>query len=346
MKLKVVAGVANYNTHPMLIRRLLIAAASLALAGCSNPTPVLPTPASPARSASPTTPLSVASATGGAPAATNTPRPSVGPTAAPTRALYAARVNGQEISRARFDTELARYVAADPSRPDPNSAAGKQLSAQLSSVALDALIEQTLIEQEAKRLGVAVADRDIDEEIKTLTQLRGGRDAYLAWLKQSRMSEDDARELARADLTMAALRDRIVAQLPRTAEYVHAWQIVLSTRAEADRILAQAQRGSSFSALAQANSIDTSTRPAGGDLGWFARGTGSVVWQEVEDAAFALNVNTVSGVVASPVGFHIIKVTERQTRALTIEDQSRLQQAAMEKWLAALKTGATIERAN
>ena len=32
MKLKVVAGVANYNTHPMLIRRLLIAAASLALA--------------------------------------------------------------------------------------------------------------------------------------------------------------------------------------------------------------------------------------------------------------------------------------------------------------------------
>ena len=120
----------------------------------------------------------------------------------------------------------------------------------------------------------------------------------------------------------------------------------MSTRAEADRLLAQAQRGSNFSALAQTNSIDTSTRPAGGDLGWFARGTGALVWQEVEDAAFALSTNSLSGVVASPVGFHIIKVTERQTRALTIEDQARLQQAAIEKWLAGLKASATIERAN
>lgn len=341
-----ILGAAHYNTLPMLIRRLFVAAAAIALAGCSNPTTAPPTPASPATAPASTASLSAASATRGTPAATATPRPTAGPTAAPTRALFAARVNGQEISRARFDTELARYVAADPSRPDPNSAAGKQLSAQLASVALDALIEQTLIEQEARRLGVAVAEKDIDEELKALIQLRGGRDAYLVWLKQSRMSEDDARELARADLTMAALRDRIVSQLPRTAEYVHAWHIVLSTRAEADRILAQAQRGSNFSTLAQTNSIDTSTRPAGGDLGWFARGTGAVVWQEVEDAAFALNTNALSAVVASPIGFHIIKVTERQTRALTIEDQARLQQASLEKWLAALKAGATIERAN
>ena len=327
----------------MLIRRLLAFAGMIALTGCSSPTN---TPATAVPTAASTPSLAAASATRGAPLATSTPRPTAGPTLVPTRALYAARVNGQEISRARFETELARYVAADPSRPDPNSAAGKQLSAQLSSVALDALIEQTLIEQEAKRLGVAVAEKEVDEEIKTLIQLRGGRDPYLAWLKQSRMAEDDARDLARADLTMAALRDRIVGQLPRTAEYVHAWHIVLATRAQADRILAQAQRGSNFSSLAQANSIDTSTRPAGGDLGWFARGTGAVVWQEVEDAAFALNVNAVSSVVASPIGFHIIKVTERQTRALTIEDQSRLQQAAMENWLVTLKAGATIERAN
>lgn len=331
----------------MLIRRLLAATAGIvALAGCSSPPPIVPTPRPPDSAPSATAPLAVASATRSAPVATSTPRPTAGPTAAPTRALYAARVNGQEISRARFETELARYVAADPSRPDPNSAAGKQLAAQLSSVALDALIEQALIEQDAKRQGIAVAERDIEEEIKALIQLRGGRDAYLSWLKANRMSEDDARELARADLTMAALRDRIVAQLPRTAEYVHAWHIVLSTRAEADRLLAQAQRGSNFSALAQTNSIDTSTRPAGGDLGWFARGTGALVWQEVEDAAFALNTNSLSGVVASPIGFHIIKVTERQTRALTIEDQARLQQAAIEKWLAGLKAGATIERAN
>jgi len=330
----------------MLIRRLLAAAGMLALAGCSSPSATPPATVAPIPTTPPTAASGSVSASRATAAATGTARPTAGPTAAPTRAVYAARVNGQEISRARFETELARYIAADPSRPDPNSAAGKQLAAQLSSIALDAMIEQTLIEQEARRLGVVVADTEVEDEIRTLTQLRGGRDAYLTWLKQSRMSEDDARELARADLITAALRDRIVSQLARTAEYVHAWHIVLATRAEAERILAQTQRGSNFSTLAQANSIDSSTRPAGGDLGWFARGTGSVVWQEVEDAAFALNVNALSGVVASPIGFHIIKVTERQTRALTVEDQSRLQQTAMEQWLAALKAGATIERSN
>ncbi|MEO6060595.1 MAG: SurA N-terminal domain-containing protein, partial [Thermoflexales bacterium] len=144
----------------MLIRRLLAAAGIVALAGCSSPTPAPPTLAPPAPTAGSTTSPDLVSAARGTPTVTSTPRPSAGPTAAPTRALYAARVNGQEISRARFDTELARYVAADPSRPDPNSAAGKQLSAQLASVAMDALIEQTLIEQEAKRLGVAVAEKD------------------------------------------------------------------------------------------------------------------------------------------------------------------------------------------
>jgi parvulin-like peptidyl-prolyl isomerase len=330
----------------MLMRRLFVTAGVVVLAGCSSPTPALPETRAPAPTAVQTASFTAATATRAAPLPTSTLRPTAGPTAAPTRALYAARVNGQEISRARFDVELARYLAADPSRPDPNSAAGKQLAAQLSSVALDAVIEQTLLEQEAKRLGVSIADRDVDEEIRTLAQLRGGRDAYLAWLKLSRMSEDDARELVRADLIMTALRDRIVGQLPRTAEYVHAWHIVLASRTEADRILAQAQRGGNFSALATNNSIDMSTRPAGGDLGWFARGTGSVIWQEVEDAAFALNLNALSGVVASPIGFHIIKVTERQTRALTVEDQSRLQQAAMEQWLVKLKAGASIERAN
>ena len=330
----------------MPIRRFLAAAGLLALAGCSSANATLPATVTPAPTATVAQPVAPASATRAGPTATPLPRPTPLATAAPTKAQYAARVNGQEISRARFEAELARYIGADPSRPDPNSAAGKQLAAQLSGVALDALIERALIEQEAQRLGVTVSDKDIDDEIKALIQLRGGRDAYQAWLKSSRMSEDDARDLARADLIMAALRDRIVSQLPRTAEYVHAWHIVLATRAEAERVLAQAQRGTGFATLAQTYSIDASTRPAGGDLGWFARGTGSVVWQEVEDAAFALNVNTLSGVIASPIGFHVIKVTERQTRALTVEDQSRLQQTALEQWLAKLKSGAVIERAN
>ncbi len=328
----------------MLIRRFLRVAATLALAGCASTTTPGPFAGTPGSPANPGQPQATDAPTRAASTAVPAPATRAAPT--PTAAPIAARVNGQEIPRERFLAELARYVQADPAKPDPNSAAGKQLAAQLSSISLDALIERVLIEQEAKRLSVSVPDKDVDEEIRALVQLRGSRDKFDAWLKASRMTEEDARDMARADLLLATLRDRIVAQMPRTAEYIRAYHIVLATRTEAERILAQAQRGGNFMALAQANSIDASTRPAGGDLGWFARGTGAVIWQEIEDAAFGLNTNQISGVVASPIGFHIIKVTERQTRALAPEDQSRLQQTAMTQWLARLKTGATIERFN
>lgn len=328
----------------MSFRRLLAVALTLAT-GCSGAPAALtptatPSPAPTAPASTPTTPITSRPATT-APAAPSTSAPG-----AATRTPWAARVNGQDISRGQFEAELARYVAADPTRPDPSSAAGRQLAAQLSGIALDALIDRALLDQEARRLNIAIADRDVDDEIQALVKLRNGRDGYLAWLKTAQMTEADARELARSDLVLAALRERIVSQLPRTAEYIHAYHIVVATRAEAERLLAQAQAGGNFSAMAQAYSIDASTRPAGGDLGWFARGTGAVVWEEIEDAAFALKTNTLSSIVSSPIGFHIVKVVERQTRALTAEDQARAQQAAMEQYLIRLRSSSTIERAN
>lgn len=320
---------------PMRLRCAL-ALLGLILSACSN----TPTPAPT------TTPVPVAPGALNATAAprTNTPPPPPTATPAPTRGPVAARVNGQDIPLSAFEAELARYIAADPSRPDPASAAGRQLATQLTAVALDALIDRALLDQEAQRLGITISERDVDDEIKTLIQYRGGRPAFEAWLKQNVMTEDDARRMARADLVYAALRERIVAGMPRTAEYAHAWHIVLATKAEADRVRAQAVAGGNFAALAQTYSIDTSTKSAGGDLGWFTRGTGTLVWQEVETAAFALQPNGISAVVSSPIGFHVIKVTERQTRPLSADDQAALQQAAVQAYLEKLRKAATIER--
>lgn len=79
-------------------------------------------------------------------------------------------------------------------------------------------------------------------------------------------------------------------------------------RARAEQVLAEVEAGGDFAALARKYSEDT-TAEQGGDLGFF--GAGEMV-PEFEQAAFSLGVGETSGLVRTPYGFHIIKVTDRQ----------------------------------
>jgi len=66
--------------------------------------------------------------------------------------------------------------------------------------------------------------------------------------------------------------------------------------------------GEDFTKLARDLSEDTVTAGSGGELPVFSRGQ---MPKGFEEAAFALKPGAVSGVVRSPVGFHIIKLLER-----------------------------------
>ena len=68
-------------------------------------------------------------------------------------------------------------------------------------------------------------------------------------------------------------------------------------------------KGESFSALAVLYSDDTESAKKGGEVGFVSRGD---IYPEVEEAAFNLNVNEVSGVVKSKTGYHIIQLIERR----------------------------------
>lgn len=83
------------------------------------------------------------------------------------------------------------------------------------------------------------------------------------------------------------------------------------TKAKAEELLAQLRAGSDFAALAKANSVDTSNKERGGDLGWFGRG---MMVKPFEDAAFALKPGELSGIVETQFGYHIIKLDERRTQ--------------------------------
>ena len=76
-------------------------------------------------------------------------------------------------------------------------------------------------------------------------------------------------------------------------------------------VLAQARDGGDFGQLAKEHSEDPS-KESGGDLGFFSV---EDMVREVADAAFALKPGEISGIVRSPFGFHIIKVTAEEPEA-------------------------------
>lgn len=83
-------------------------------------------------------------------------------------------------------------------------------------------------------------------------------------------------------------------------------QIVVATREAADAVMDRLTAGADFAELARETSIDSS-RDSGGDLGFF--GPGEMI-PEFEQAAMGLEVGELSGVVQTPMGFHIIKRIE------------------------------------
>ncbi len=84
--------------------------------------------------------------------------------------------------------------------------------------------------------------------------------------------------------------------------------ILVKDRAQAEQLKNKVKQGANFEAIAR----DFSTCPSkskGGDLGWF--GPGKMV-PAFENACKKLGVGSISDVVQTQFGFHVIKVTGKR----------------------------------
>jgi parvulin-like peptidyl-prolyl isomerase len=157
------------------------------------------------------------------------------------------------------------------------------------------------------------------------------------WESDHGYSDESFRAALRRSAEAAWMRDKIIANVPLSAEQAHIQQILTYNEADARQVFEQLQGGADFAALAAL--YDPATR---GELGWLPRGY--VLESGIEEAAFSLEVGTYSEVIASTVGFHIIKVLERGDHALTPDALLTLQGAALSDWVRQQreKSGITI----
>ncbi|MFH1877803.1 MAG: peptidylprolyl isomerase [Candidatus Omnitrophota bacterium] len=166
---------------------------------------------------------------------------------------------------------------------------------------LDDIINDTLLYQEALRCNLR-KDKDVQ---KVIEQAR--KKILIARLLKDKV--DDAIEITEEDIRVFYEENKSDYMTPEILRVSH---ILVFSREDADDILEEIAKGQKFEDMARAKSIDP-TAQRGGDIGYFPKGQ---LMPEFEMACDDLDINEISGVVRTKLGYHIIKLTDRRSPEL------------------------------
>jgi peptidyl-prolyl cis-trans isomerase SurA len=251
--------------------------------------------------------------------------------------------------------------------------------AETRETLLNRMIDALLIQQESRKTGIVVREEEVADAIKDI-------------LARNNISQEDFRKgLAKEGTTLEAYRKEIRNQLMRIKlirrdiksrvavtdeeigeyyrkhredyegkESVRIKQILLllpkegdqavreKLRADAGEIHRRLMNGEPFDQLS-AKYSEGPAAATGGDIGYIERG---MIIPEVEDVAFKLPLQQISGVIESSIGFHIIQVIDRRGAGIKgiesarEEIREKIDREKMEKkfeeWLETLRKKSNI----
>ncbi|PHM63082.1 peptidylprolyl isomerase [Xenorhabdus ishibashii] len=133
---------------------------------------------------------------------------------------YAAKVNGQTISRSQLEQAFLQEKNAQQEKLGDEFStllSDERMLQQLRRQSLEKLINATLIEQYARKLGLSASDNQVAQEIRNLPFLQtdGQFDnnkyqEYLSWLAHSNISPDSFAEQVRQDLINHQLNQIVI----------------------------------------------------------------------------------------------------------------------------------------
>jgi peptidyl-prolyl cis-trans isomerase D len=124
------------------------------------------------------------------------------------------------------------------------------------------------------------------------------------------VSEDDLKQKYQQNIQEYQVPNRVHAQHILFMTVGKTDAEVDEIKKKAEETLKQAKKGAKFDELAKKFSEDPGTKDKGGDLGWIVQGQ---TVPEFEKAAFSLPAGTISDLVKTQYGFHIVKVLEKET---------------------------------
>lgn len=230
--------------------------------------------------------------------------------------------------------------------PLPPDSAGQ---AELAREALSQLVDEEILVQKARDLKIEITpdevNRSVDDQLKRIRAQFQTDEEYKNELSVAGFgTPDEYRRTLYEQFYRRALQQRAFEQLRKSAvgrnvseaEITEAFeenrealsrqpatvtfrQVVVApkasaeakktARAKADSLLAEIRRGGDFEQIARRESMDPSSKPTGGDLGWNRRGA---MVPEFERMMFSLPPGQISPVVETAFGYHIIRVDRVQ----------------------------------
>jgi hypothetical protein len=248
------------------------------------------------------------------PTATDTSLP---PT--PTPILLAVIINGEEITLREYESELHRFQSALADYANLQNESGTQV--------LEDIINQVLLAQGAVENGYIQDEEILNERMNELAAALGGPQQFDLWLQENGYTQQDFLQILERSIMGAWMRDLIVSEVPKSADQVHAYQILLYNSEQANQVLAELESGREFATLAAVYAPITK-----GNIGWFP--INFLPHPEIEEVAFNLQPGEYSQVIETSVGYHIIQVVDRdQDRLLSPEARLIWQENALQEWV-------------
>ncbi|MCF7832044.1 MAG: peptidylprolyl isomerase [Candidatus Marinimicrobia bacterium] len=207
--------------------------------------------------------------------------------------------------------------------------------------------QQDILLAEAKNEGLSISKDSIDAFMeKNLFAPNGGKDAFVEQLKLQQVDLDFVREDTRKNMLIMKYIDEVAlagvdvnvsekavvdyfnsnkeqySQETATVRHIlfltqgKSEEEIDSIKTLAEEVTKRAKKGENFVSLVATYSEDPGSNTSGGLYADFPRGR---MVQSFEDASFTLPVGTISDLVETPYGYHIIKIEDHKA-GKTLDD--------------------------
>jgi peptidyl-prolyl cis-trans isomerase C len=249
-----------------------------------------------------------------------------------------AKGKGVEVKQSSLDEVVLGIKSAAAAHNEPIP---PQQLLGIESQMLNRLIQIQLLLQKATDADKAVGQAKAEEQLTNLLARAGSQEAFERQLKAVGMNPQELRTKITQEATATATMTRELGitvsdadatnfyashpsdfEQPETVHVRHILLLTMDTathtplpadqieikRKQIQDILKRVKAGEDFATLAEQYSEDPGSKVKGGELPPFSHGE---MVPQFEAAAFSMQTNTVSDVVTTDYGFHIIKLLDK-----------------------------------